>query len=128
LLTFPSSGIPATRIADVVSHTLDDLGALGKFRRGLDLGGDCGLELGSFGGQALQDAGMRFLDWSRCSMLVLALQSRLEFEQIFARFHQCQQLLVRGIVDLARRLAKCLGEPGDHLGVDRIVLCQAPGR
>jgi hypothetical protein len=38
-------------------HTFDDLGALGKLRCGLDLGGDCGLELGNFGVQALQDAG-----------------------------------------------------------------------
>jgi len=61
-------------------------------------------------------------------MFVLALQSRLKIKQTFARLHQRQQLLVRGIVPLARRLAKCLGEPGDHLRVDRIVLGQASGR
>ena len=35
---------------------------------------------------------------------------------------------MRGIVGLARRLAECLGEPGDHLRVDRIVLGQPSGR
>jgi hypothetical protein len=61
-------------------------------------------------------------------MFVLALQSRLEIKQSLARFHQRPQLLVRGIVGLARRLAKYLGEPGDHLRVDHIVLCQPSGR
>jgi hypothetical protein len=31
-------------------------------------------------------------------------------------------------VGLARRLGKCLGEPGDHFRVDRIVLRKASGR
>ena len=52
-------------------------------------------------------------------MLALALQPYLEVNQSFARFHQRRQLLARGIVRLSRRFAECLGEPGDHLRVDR---------
>jgi transcription termination factor Rho len=61
-------------------------------------------------------------------MFALALQSHPKFNQTYARLHQCQQFLVRGIVRLARRLAKGLGEPGDHLCIDRIVLGKASGR
>ena len=39
-------------------NTLDDLGTLGKLRCGLDLGGDCSLELVDLGKEAFQDARM----------------------------------------------------------------------
>ncbi len=61
-------------------------------------------------------------------MFALGLQTALKIDQTYSRFHQCQHLLMRGIVDLTRRFAKCLGKPGNHLRVDRIVLGQAPCR
>jgi hypothetical protein len=61
-------------------------------------------------------------------MFVLALQTGLNINQVFACFHQRRQLLACGIVGLARRLVERLGEPGDHLRVDRIVLRQSTGR
>src|ERR1700692_1173807 len=61
-------------------------------------------------------------------MLVLSLQADLDIDQGLARFRKPRALLTRGIRDLARRLAERLGEPSDHLRVDRIVLRQASGR
>jgi hypothetical protein len=71
---------------------------------------------------------MRLLNRPRRGMLVLALQPRLEVNQAFACFHQRRQFLTRGIVHLFRHFAECLGEPGDHLRVYRIVLRQSPRR
>jgi len=45
-----------------------------------------------------------------------------------ARLHQGLQLLAGRIVRLTRRIAECLGEPGDHLRIDHIVLGQTSGR
>src|ERR1700724_1692046 len=61
-------------------------------------------------------------------MLVESVQADLDLDQGLARFRQRRELLTRGIRDLARRLAERLGEPGDHLRVDRIVLRQTSGR
>jgi hypothetical protein len=74
-----------------------------------------------------QDADVGFLNRSWWRMFALALQAGLEINQTFARFHQCHQLLMRGIVGLNRRFVKCRGEPGNHLGIDRIVFCQPSG-
>jgi len=68
-------------------YALDDLGTLGKVWRDLDPGRDCGLEFDDFAGQVLQDASMRFLNQSRCSMLVPSLQASLVINQSYARFH-----------------------------------------
>ena len=61
-------------------------------------------------------------------MLALALQSHLLVLQSFARLHQSLQFLTRCIARLARDLIKRLGEPGNRVRVDRIVLGQAAGR
>src|ERR1700761_1987924 len=62
-------------------HTLDDLGAFGKIRHGLDFGADGGLEPGNLADQALQDVGMRFLNQSRRRMLALAYQAHPKINQ-----------------------------------------------
>lgn len=59
-------------------------------------------------------------------MLVLALQAGLQIDYGFACFDQCRQFLARRIVGLARRIFKRLGEPGDHLCIDDIVLGEPP--
>ena len=46
----PCNEICRTRLGKT-RHTRDDLGALGKIRRGLDFGGDGGLKLGNLAGQ-----------------------------------------------------------------------------
>ena len=61
-------------------------------------------------------------------MFALGCQPHLEIDQSYAGLHQRHQLLLRGIVHLTRRLAECLGKPGDHLRIDRIVLCHPSGR
>src|SRR5882672_8664070 len=128
-LTWPSSGIPATRFAELVSAkpgTLSMISARSAKSRGFDFGGDSSLELGNLAGQTLQDVGMRFLNQSRRGMFAPAHQAHPKIDQIQARLHQRLQLLMCRIVCLARRLAECLSEPGDHLRVDRIVLGQPP--
>jgi len=77
---------------------------------------------------ALQDTRISLPGRFWCRMLVLSLQADLAIDQDLACFHQRREFLTRGIRDLARRLAERLGEPGDHLRVDRIVLRQASGR
>jgi hypothetical protein len=47
--------------------------------------------------------GMGLLHRSRHGMFVLALQTGLNINQVFACFHQRCQLLARGIVGLTRR-------------------------
>ena len=59
------------------------------------------LELGNFAGQALQECGPAPSEPVPVRCVALALQSGLQVKQAFARFHQGQQLLVRGIVRLA---------------------------
>ena len=61
-------------------------------------------------------------------MLAAVLQAGLQVEQALARIHDLHQLLACGVVGLARCVGEGLGEPGDHLRVNRIVLGQTPGR
>lgn len=58
----------------------------------------------------------------------MSLQPDLDVHQSLARFRQPREFLTRGTGNLARCLAKRFSEPGDHLRVDRIILCQTPGR
>ena len=61
-------------------------------------------------------------------MLALLLDPLLQLFQGFPGLNQPGDLLARGIVRLRLAVGKRLGEPGDRLGVDRIVLGQPPGR
>ena len=61
-------------------------------------------------------------------MLALLLDPLLHVFQRRPGLDQPGQLLASGIVRLDAVVGKGLGEPGDRLGVDRIVLGQPPGR
>ena len=94
----------------------------------LDHGCNHSLELGNFDGDLLQQPRLHFLHRFRPGVLAPVLQLGLQVEQPLPRIHDLRQLLARRIVSLARNLAECLGKPADHLGIDRIVLGQPPGR
>jgi len=61
-------------------------------------------------------------------MLALVLQFGLHFLERLARIHHLMKLLPGRIVDLAFGFVEGLGEPGDHLGIDRVILGEPPGR
>jgi len=97
-------------------------------RRGLDRGCDHSLELGNFDGDLLEHPRVHFLHRFRHGVFAPVLQFGLQVEQPQTRIHDLRELLARRIVSLARILVERLGKPGDHLGIDRIVLGQPPGR
>ena len=94
----------------------------------LDHGCDRSLELGNFEGDLLQQSRLHLLHDFRRGMLAPVLQAGLHVEQALTRIHDLHQLLTCRIVGLAWRVGEGLGEPGDHLRIDRIVLGEAPGR
>src|SRR6185437_6934271 len=61
-------------------------------------------------------------------MLALACQPGLHVLQGVAGMDHLMKLLARRIVDLAPGLVECLGEPGNHLSIDRVVLGQPSSR
>src|ERR1700689_5505613 len=61
-------------------------------------------------------------------MLALACQLGLHVLQCLARMDHLVKLLARRIVGLAPSLVEGLGEPCNHLGIDRVVLGQPPSR
>jgi hypothetical protein len=61
-------------------------------------------------------------------MLTPVLQVGLQVEQVLARLYDLLQLLTYRIEGLVRRVRKGLGEPSDHLRIDRIVLGEPSGR
>ncbi len=91
-------------------------------------GGDRGLELAHLGAQRLGDRGEGLNDDGRRLMLALLLDPLLHVFQRFPGLNQTGELLTRAIVRLGAVVGKGLGEPGDRLGVDRIVLGQPAGR
>ena len=68
------------------------------------------------------------IDDGRRLMLALLLDPLLHVFQRFPGLNQTGELLTRAIVRLGAVVGKGLGEPGDRLGVDRIVLGQPAGR
>ena len=109
-------------------NAFDDLGEFGKTRRGLDHGRDRGFELDQFDGDRLQDPGVHPLNRGRQRMLALAFQLGLHTLQCLARIHHLVKLLARRIVGLAASFVEGLGEPGNHLGIDRVILGEPSGR
>lgn len=88
--------MPATRFAALVSAKPGTLSMISarSAKSGVDL---ILVEMAAsslaISGQALQDAGMRFLSQSWRGMFALANQAHLGIYQIQARFHQALQLL-----------------------------------
>src|SRR6185437_2869627 len=82
----------------------------------------------NFAGDSLQEPHLHLLHGLWCGMFAPVLQARLQVEQAYPGIDDLPQLLTCRIAGLARRLDKGLGEPGDHLRIDRIVLGEPPGR
>jgi hypothetical protein len=61
-------------------------------------------------------------------MLATVFQVRLQIQQSLACIDDLDQPLACRVVGLARCFGEGLGEPGDHLRIDRIVLGEASGR
>ena len=61
-------------------------------------------------------------------MLTLALQLGLHILQCLTRIHHLMKLLAHLIVGLAASFVEGLGEPGNHLSIDRVVLGEPSGR
>ena len=61
-------------------------------------------------------------------MLALVFQPGLHILQGLTRMNHLMKLLARRIVGLAPSFGEGLGEPGNHLGIDRIILGEPPGR
>lgn len=61
-------------------------------------------------------------------MLAPALDLALQALQAQARRDELIEFLAISVLSLARRAAEDLAEPGDHAGVDRVILGQLPGR
>ncbi len=99
-----------------------------KMRRGLDQGRDLGLELDQFDADRLQYPGVRPFDYGRQFMFTLVFQLGLHIHQSLARIHHLVQLLPGCIVGLAPSLVEGLGEPGNHLSIDRVILGEPSGR
>src|SRR5829696_1762203 len=110
---------------DMVSHPR---GADGEGRRCLDLRADRSLDRGYFAGQLPQNARVSLSNKGQRLMFLLHFQTGSKIDQAFASLHQRLDFLMRGILDLAWRLAECLGKPGDHLRVNLIVFCKASSR
>jgi len=93
-----------------------------------DPGGDHGLELAPFGPDRLGDRGEGLSDDRRRAMLALLLDPIFLVFQGRPGLNQPVEFLPRGIVRLGVGVGKRLGEPGDRISVDRIVLGQPSGR
>ena len=93
-----------------------------------DLGGDGGFELAQLGPHRLGDCAERLGDDVRRAMLALLCDPLFQVFQGRARLDQPVDLLARRIGGLGLAVGERLGEPGDRLGIDWIVLGQPPGR
>src|ERR1700737_3165103 len=71
---------------------------------------------------------MHFLHRFRPGMLTPVLQLGLQLEQPQTRIDDLREGLARRIVSLARSFVEGLGKPGNHLGIDRVVLGEPSGR
>src|SRR5208337_830457 len=128
----PELGQPGDHAGDRLiaeaRHAVDDLGPARKGWVRLDPGGDRGLELAPFGPDRLGDRGQGLSDDRRRAMLALLLDPIFLVFQGRPGLNQPVEFLPRRIVRLGVGVGKRLGEPGDRLGVDRIVLGQPSGR
>ena len=99
-----------------------------KSRIGFDFGGDRAFDLAQLGPDRLGDRGQRLGDDGRRAMLALLLDPIFRVFQGRPSRNQPVDLVACGIVRLGLAVGKRLGEPGDRVGVDRIVLGQPSGR
>ena len=116
------------RLTGEARHARDDFGPSRESRVGFDFGGDRGFEPAQLGPGRLGDRGQRLGDDGWRAMLALLLDPIFHVFQGCPGRNQPVDLVTRGIVRLSLAVGKRLGEPGDRVGVDRIVLGQPSGR
>ena len=131
-LMCPSSGsqatAPAPNLGAEPGHAGNDRDASGELRVGLDFRRDHRLELGELGADRLADHPLCIPDhfW-RLVLAELPDLGRL-FDQQAAGRHQPVEQVAIWIVCQRRFDGEGLGEPTNHLGVDRVVFGQPTGR
>ena len=120
-------GYACDRLRAEAWRAVDDLGAPRERGIGLDLAGDRGVERAQFGPHRFEDRGESPGDKSRRAMFALLLDPLFDVLHGRPGLNQGVDLRARRIIRLGRGVRKGLGEPGDRLGVDWIVLGQPPG-
>ena len=113
------------RLSGEARHARDDFGPPRESRIGIDFGGDRAFDLAQLGPDRLGDRGQRLGDHGRRAMLALLLDPIFRVFQGGPSRNQPVDLVACGIVQLGLAVGKRLGEPGDRVGVDRIVLGQS---